>query len=387
MSDVGLLDRARSLRSLIEGEAEESERICTMTASVVEALSQSGLFSLLVPAEFGGHEADVATIVEVCEELSYADGAVGWAYAQNTTVGGYVAYIDASEARNFAGLRAGAGMFAPLGSAEVVDGGYRVSGDYKFGSGSGHAEFMGGSAMVMRDGEIADSFESGAFPVIGFLIPAENVEFKGNWDTMGLRGTGSVDFSVPEQIVPESVTWPLLKPGVSEWVTGGAIYGLGAVPLGTIGSAAWSIGVARRALDEIAAIATGGRARLGQNPLREQPIFQRDFGFHQTAVTAARVLIVNAYSAAVEAIAADQGDDICGALIRETKTAANHSVRTARDAVTFAWEASGSAGMRNPSLLQRCFRDIYMGAGHMVFDDRNYMELAKVSLDLDPAAF
>jgi alkylation response protein AidB-like acyl-CoA dehydrogenase len=49
------------------------------------------LFGLLVPAELGGHEADVATIVDVCEELSYADGAVGWAYAQNTTVGGYLA--------------------------------------------------------------------------------------------------------------------------------------------------------------------------------------------------------------------------------------------------------------------------------------------------------
>jgi alkylation response protein AidB-like acyl-CoA dehydrogenase len=278
-------------------------------------------------------------------------------------------------------------MFAPLGTAEIIDGGYRVSGNYQFGSGSGHAQFMGGSAMVMRDGEIADSFDSGAFPIIGFLVPAENVEFKGNWDTMGLRGTGSVDFSIPEQVVTNGVTWPLLKPGVSEWVTGGAIYGIGAVPLGTISSAAWAIGVARRALAEIADIATGGRARLGQNPLREQPTFQRDFGYHQTAVTAARLLVVHAYSEAVDAISQNAGDEVAAALIRETKSAANHSVRMARDAVTFAWESSGSAGMRNPSRLQRCFRDIYMGAGHMVFDDRNYMELAKVSLDLDLAAF
>jgi alkylation response protein AidB-like acyl-CoA dehydrogenase len=387
VSSMSLIDQARSLRSLIEDEADEAERICTMTAPVVDALTEAGLFSLLVPSDLGGHEADVATIVDVCEELSYADGSVGWAYAQNTTVGGYLAYIDPSEAQKFAGLRAGAGMFAPMGTAEVVDGGYRVSGDYRFGSGSRHAQFMGGSALIMRDGEVADAFASGAFPVVGFLIPAENVDFEDNWDTMGLRGTGSVDFSVPEQVVSETVTWPILEPGVSRWVTGGAIYGLGAVPLGTISSASWAIGVARRALAEIAGIATGGRARLGQNPLREQPTFQRDFGFHQTAVSAARLLVVDSYSSAVDAIAADQGDDACAALIRETKAAANHSVRTARDAVTFAWESSGSAGMRNPSRLQRCFRDIYMGAGHMVFDDRNYMELAKVSLDLETAAF
>ena len=59
----------------------------------------------------------------------------------------------------------------------------------------------------------------------------------------------------------------------------------------------------------------------------------------------------------------------------------------AKSATIFAWEASGSAGMRNPSLLQRCFRDIYIGAGHQVYDDRNYCEFAKPALGVEPAPF
>jgi hypothetical protein len=43
--------------------------------------------------------------------------------------------------------------------------------------------------------------------------------------------------------------------------------------------------------------------------------------------------------------------------------------------------------MRNPSRLQRCFRDIYIGAGHQVFDDRGYREAAKTALGLEPALF
>jgi hypothetical protein len=59
----------------------------------------------------------------------------------------------------------------------------------------------------------------------------------------------------------------------------------------------------------------------------------------------------------------------------------------AKSATIFAWDASGSAGMRNPSRLQRCFRDIHIGAGHQVFDDRSYCEFAKPALDLQPAPF
>ena len=105
--------------------------------------------------------------------------------------------------------RASAGMFAPIGVAHEVDGGFRVSGRYPFGSGSAHAEFMGGSAMRMRNGEIAP-VEDGALPVVAFILPADQVKLKGNWDVMGLRGTGSFDFEVPEQFVDKGATFPLI---------------------------------------------------------------------------------------------------------------------------------------------------------------------------------
>ena len=32
-----------------------------------------------------------------------------------------------------------------------------------------------------------------------FFVPRDRVEFRGNWDVMGLVGTGSFDYVVPEQ--------------------------------------------------------------------------------------------------------------------------------------------------------------------------------------------
>jgi alkylation response protein AidB-like acyl-CoA dehydrogenase len=147
---------------------------------------------------------------------------------------------------------------------------------------------------------------------------------------------------------------------------------------------AWGLGVAKRSLHEIAEIAAGGRTRLGSLPLREQQTFQRDMGFHTTALGAARLLAKEAYETAVEAVASGADGD---AKLRETRAAASYVTEISKAAVTFAYEASGSAGMRNPSRLQRCFRDVYVGAAHQVFDSRNYNEVVKPSLGLEPSPF
>ena len=378
-----LYNTARDLRELIESEADAIESAGTMSDPVVDAIDNAGLFSLMAPRSLGGHEASPSEIFDVCEELSYADGSVGWAYTQNVTVGSYLAFVNPVAAKKFTGLRAGAGMFAPLGIAHQTDEGYTISGNYKFGSGSGHAQYMGGAALVMRDGEMAPMGDDGAPPIIGFLVGADGFVLKGNWDVMGLRGTGSYDFEIPEQHVPADLTWAMFEPGAASRQSGGALYGIGPIPLATISSVPWAIGVARRALDEIRDIAKKGRVRLGQTPLVEQQIFQRDYGLHTTAVDAARTHALHAYELATTAIEAGDDTEVINSRLRATKAAANYTTKVAVEAVDFAWSASGSDGMRNPSRIQRCFRDIHMGAGHMVFDDRNYIEYAKEHLGLE----
>ena len=113
MSATDLSTAARKLRELVESEAELVEEKSTMTPPVVDALVDSGLFRLLVPRAFGGFEADPATIIDVCAELSYADGSVGWAFAQNTTVMAYAAYLEPRYAEPLSRARAGAGTALP----------------------------------------------------------------------------------------------------------------------------------------------------------------------------------------------------------------------------------------------------------------------------------
>jgi alkylation response protein AidB-like acyl-CoA dehydrogenase len=354
-----------------------------MTPSVVDALVESGLFRLLVPEKLGGFEADVSSILDVCEEISFADGSVGWSFAQNTTVMAYSAYLDPDLALPLTRSRAAAGMFAPLGVAHKENGGFRVSGKYLFGSGCGHADFMGGTGMEIHDGE-PPPFEDGLPLLRAFIVPADRAVFKGNWDVMGLCGTGSFDYEIPEQFVDSGMTFSIFE---TQPRSGGALYGLGPVPLGTISSVAWALGVANRALCEVVEIVKAGRMRMGSAPQREQQIFQRDLGIHTVALRAARLLAHESYGAAVETIARGEPAATCTERIRETRAAATYVTQVAKAAVTFAYEASGSHGLRNPSRLQRCFRDLYVGASHLVFDERNYVEMVKTRLGLEPLPF
>ena len=178
MPDADLIQAALDLRPIIEANADETEAQCTMAKPVVDAIEKTGLFRLSTPKEIGGLEGDVDTVAAVCEAISFADGATGWAFTQNTISGAYLSYIEPESAKPFAAMRAGAGHFAPLGVAHEEDGGYRVSGNWQFASGSGHAEYMGGGAIIMRDGAPAPMGENGKLPLVGFFVPAKLAKLK-----------------------------------------------------------------------------------------------------------------------------------------------------------------------------------------------------------------
>ena len=382
MTNNSLLSQAKSLRELIESEADGIEQECTMSPAVVDALAKEDLFKIMVPASLGGLEASIEDIIDVHEELSYADGSVGWAFAQNTTCMAYSAYMSKECAEKVVNGRAAAGMFAPLGTIEKEGDQYKVSGNYMFGSGCGHADHIGGVGMYLENGEMV--FD-GELPImLAYFVPAENAELKGNWDVMGLRGTGSYDFAIPEQMVDEGTVFSYFTRDNQH---GGSFYKLGPAPIGTVNSVAWAIGVGKRALDEITAIAKNGRARLGVTPLKEQQTFQRDLGYHTVALDAARRQVKATYQAAVEAFENNESPEVIEQLLWDTKASGNYAVQVAKDAASFAFEASGSHGLRNPNKLQRCFRDLCVGSVHQVFDPRNYNEHVKVSLGLENSPF
>lgn len=373
-----LLEKARSLRPLIEAEADATDRELTLTKPVIEALTETGLFHLMVPRALGGAEADCRTVIDVFEELAHMDGSIGWSHMANASATSYCAFVDPDAAREMVGGRPGsvfAGQFAPRGSVRREGDGFRLSGDYGFGSGSGHAAYLGGGGFVMGDGGAPEILPSGMPAYLCYFVPKSKVEMRGGWDVLGLRGTGSFDYRVPDQLVDPRYTFWLFD---SQVRTGGPIYGLGATALAGLGHAGWGLGVARRALHEIVLIARGGRTRLGSSRLIDQQVFQRELGERIFALSSVRALVHEAYGRmerrlhAGEKLVKIDNDEMMGAVAYLTQVC--------EEIVLWAYRNAGSQGLRNPSLIQRCFRDMMTGGLHVFVDRRSYEEFAKGKL-------
>ncbi|HKY13531.1 MAG TPA: acyl-CoA dehydrogenase family protein [Microthrixaceae bacterium] len=369
------LSAARSLRGIVEAEADATDRELSMTAEVVEAFARSGLNHLQVPKELGGMEADTDTVLDVLAEIAHQDGSIGWTYMANANATAMCSMFDPDVARGMLDGRPDvvcAGQFVSRGKARRVDGGFQAHGRFQFGSGISRASWVGGGALV-RDAEgNAERNDSGMPKVLAFVVPKDTVELTGNWDVMGLRGTGSFDYSISEQFIEEGRTFWLFD---GEPRCGGGVYRLGVVGFAGIGHAGWALGVARRALDEIHDILAAGRSRIGGGEMRDEQVIQRGFSEHLLALRSVDLLVHDTIGGIVADL--DAGRPMTKALQDELVSTVTYLTNVCMEVVRWAYMISGSAGLRNPSVLQRCFRDMCVGSQHIYVDPRCQDEMGK----------
>ncbi|HVW32398.1 MAG TPA: acyl-CoA dehydrogenase family protein [Acidimicrobiia bacterium] len=376
------LERARALAPLLADHASSNEGAATLARPVVAALHEAGLFHLLVPAVFGGGEASVRTAFDVFEEVSRADGASGWSLMAGAiylaVAAGYLP--DAGADAVFADGRAvAAGQVAPLGTATRLGPGrgWAVEGTFGFASGGLHASwFYGGFRELDAGGEPVVRADGLPSIVVG-LFPAASVELLGNWDVIGLVGTGSVDYRIPPQTLDPSFSFPLWDPPLRR---GHPRLRMGLAGLTCIGHAAFATGVARRALDELADLATAKR-RIGRSTLVDDPVFQYRYAQATSQLAAARALATTTLDD-LEAAA------VAGAITTEARTmarlAATHAAETALDVAGSAFRFSGSTGLRNGSAIQRCYRDLSAGEQHVFTDANSYRDAGRLLLGVGP---
>ena len=376
--DTALLDRARALVPVIEAEADLAERDTTTTQPVVDALKDSDLLWSMVPRELGGLETDILTALAVFEEIARADGSTGWSAMANITSSCFAAIYtgEAAAKAMFAdGVRGiHAGMLGPVGTAKRVDGGYLVNGRYQFGSGCAHATHIGAGTIEVDAGGTPCNSDSGLPAMRVVLIPREQVEFRGNWDVLGLTSTGSYDYVVDDVFVPEDFSFSLL-----EWrqQRGGENFGLGLFAITAAGHAGFALGVGRRAIDEIVELARTRTRMAAFEPISAQQLFQYELAMHDSAMRSASAGVFDAFASADATVRSDgAATNLQQQRIRAVTT---YATKVAADAARFAYTWAGSHGLR-PGVIQRCFRDIHAGTQHIYVDNSTLTGYAQALL-------
>ncbi len=370
MTTTAPLDAARDLFATLDELGAAVPPGEALPRKSMDLLDDAGLSGLMVPEEVGGLGLDVLDVLDVYEEVARADGSTGWCFfASDLTAAYFGAYLpDEGAERVFAdGVPLMAGQFAPNGTAAVEGDELVVSGDYRFGSGLAHAAWAGAGVMTTPD--------DGSDPAYLFAcFPADEVDVEGGWDVLGLQATASYDYAVRDVRVPREQSFDFFVPTVHR---GTPLHRLGVIPLTAAGHAGWALGVTRRVLDELGALAAGTTRMGAASSLAESDRALFEIGELEGRWHAGRAFVREVASAAV-AEATDTGAvSMRGqALLRE---ASRHVNQAGADIARQAYLLAGTTALRDGP-MQRGFRDLHAGAQHFFASPSVAVDLARVVL-------
>ncbi|HLZ69944.1 MAG TPA: acyl-CoA dehydrogenase family protein [Dehalococcoidia bacterium] len=379
-----LLRAARELAPRVRELAEASEQERDMTPALVEALRAPGLWDATKPAALGGPELELPDFLRIIEELSRADGSTGWTYMIGATTGYLSAFFPEQTTRDlyarYPDLIAG-GSIVPRGKAVRVEGGYRISGRFPFGSGIRHTQLMGCGCVVF-DGEAPRLGPLGLPEAIMALLPTADYQILDTWHVSGLRGTGSTDFAIADAFVPEEYCMQAFvgRPQRPE-----ALYQYPLISFLAAEVAPVGLGIARHAIEALGELAQAKTPTGQTSLLRERAAVQADLARAEALVRSARAFL---YETAEETwamtCAGEMLDERVRALVR---LAATTAVLQSAQAVDLLYNAGGATSIYESSPLERCFRDVHALTQHVIVQQPTLETVGKVLLgvELGPA--
>jgi len=366
------LAAAKELFSQLDADAGKAEADRRLPRSTVDALKAAHVFRMPMPADFGGPELPITDMLLVIEELSYADGSAGWCTMIGCDSGFYAAKLEDSVAREvFDDLDLiTAGATAPAGNAHPDGDGWRVTGHWAFGSGCTHADRIVGGAFL-HDADGQRCAEPDGMPSWRtFVLPIDEVTIHETWDPMGLAGTGSHDYSVDGVWVPDELGMRPLEPALRE----GAIY---ALPWSFIvKGAAVPLGLARRALDELTAIAPDKLVFPEFAFLGDLDHLHDRLARSRALIASARTLIHDVTGAAWDEI--ERTGDLQQEGRADLRLAMVHCATACRTAVDLVIDTATTAAIKRGSPIDRAHRDIVTASQHLVVNDRVYGMVGRV---------
>lgn len=372
------LERARSITPLIKAAADAAEERGDVTEEVIEAMIQQNLLCAAVPEDLGGGGLGIRGVIELLEQVTYADGSAGWVLQANlisaTLAAGFLPPPGVE--RMFGGeSKPVIATFAqPVCKAREVEGGVIAAGKLRFGSGSTYANWFGCGLQVVDDEGEPKNAPSGMPDMRLAFVPRSGVILQGNWDVMGLVASGSIDFELTEQFIPDELMFGLVPP---QPVRDEAAFAVAATVVGAQGHSGVALGITKRALEEAAKLIEG-KSRTGR-VIEESDLFKAQFAEKEALYQAARAYVLQSFEDIEDEVSAGRvPSPEQAARARQSATWA-HTV--ASEAVDFCQLWIGTPSFRNPSALGRAWRDIAVARTHAVVDQFTLADAATPILE------
>jgi len=366
-AQADVLDITAEFVAALAQRADEAERLRRLPAATISDFKACGLATLLLPARFGGRQAEFSQLLDPVRRMAHGCASSAW------TLGFYTLHnwmlslfdIEAQEEVFASGPVLAPAPLAPTGRGIVVDGGIRLTGRWSWATGIMDADWVMVGAVI--DG-LKGKTES-IYPAL-VALPADETEVVDVWHTAGMRGTGSHDVIVTDVFVPlrrvVSVVDIYSGTAPGSIVHDAATYRWPMVPALALTAAMPVLGAAEKVVElyqervQERVLAYSGVAQ------KDQPAAQIRLGDARVRLRALSALVADT-AAGIERIVA-AGDRVPRAVRADARAAAAHTVHESRAIIADLLEASGASAQFLSNPLQRAKRDVDIAAGHVVFD-------------------
>ena len=359
-TQAALLSTLRGIGEAADPRSAEIRELRRLPADLSERLIDSGVFRTWVPTCWGGRGGSAMDLFESVETMACYNASVAWCVMIGGTTALASGFLPPQWAQQIYGdPRAVTGGFAnPIGRGRIVDGGLQVSGRWGWGSGTFHCTWIGGGVSVSADGAARAAHSDGLTTPFVFF-QRKDVTLHDNWHTLGLQGTGSVDYEVKDVFVPEGrwVQFPMREPVVDE-----PLYRFSTVGALAAGVAFVAVGIARRAIDEAIRLATAKVPAGGTRPLSERSMVQAQIVEAESAWLSARAVLREQVQACMQQAAAER--DISTENRRLLRVAAINATERSARAVDVAYAVGGGSSIHESSVLMRLFCDVHTVTQH-----------------------
>lgn len=377
-SDADLVARVHALRPLISEHALRTEERRRVTAEVLAALTDAGVYRMNVPRRYGGYQTRPGTQVDALAEVAAACGST--AFTALIQAGcAFIAALFPDEAQDeiftTPDVRVG-GTLIPDATAVATDEGYVVNGTSGFATGCQDADWHLLTARV----------ESGEGPpeVLWTAVPMAELEVLDDWYVSGLAGSGSNSVVAHDVVVPAHRILPVGPLLAGEFPSKShaddPFYRMPVLLMFCVWTASHALGVARGALAGF----TERIHRRGITYTFHQRQSEATVTHLQAAEAAMKIsgaeLMTRDFVARIEA-----GEPFTVEERARIRAQTGYVARLCKEAVDLVASASGASSLHREVPIQRAVRDVQALNLHSFVNPATNLELyGRVLSGLDP---
>lgn len=268
-----LLKSAVSIGQLAEDECQLAEVNSMISQRVIDLIKSKEIHKLILPKRYGGPQINFGLFTELIRTVGYYNLSAAWLTYFYSVHNAWLAYLPEHRQQEILqtdGLLAD--VFAPVGNVVRVEGGFILNAVYHYVSGINYSDWIAVGAKYKN--------EKGEVQVLGMVFHTSNLTIKENWDSLGLRGTGSNTILVNDLFIPDDMVIDMdqittnRKPLNQDYDQDYLFYNVPFQPAFYIGFPAMAIGGAERAIEEFK-LFTARRIRGFGQAEKESPRSQR----------------------------------------------------------------------------------------------------------------